>query len=59
MVVPNLVLWPPAEREGEESVRLLAVVVRPHRVHPQDHLLVVLVLLGGGRDGRAQSGFGQ
>ena len=38
-----------AEGQGEVRVGLLPVVVRAHRVHPEDHLLAVLVLGGKGK----------
>ena len=45
VVMADVLLWALAEREGKVSVRLLSVVVRPHRVHPHDHLFVHLVVI--------------
>lgn len=44
VVVTDGLLGARAEGQREVLVGLLPVVVRPHRVHPQDHLLLIRVL---------------
>ncbi len=44
MVVADGFLRSGAEGQTEVLVRFLSVVVRTHRVHPQHHLLPILVL---------------
>lgn len=38
-------VWALAEGQRQKRVRLLAIVIRSHGVHPQDHLVAELILV--------------
>jgi len=44
MIMPNALLRPHAERQGEVCVRLLSIVIWSNSVHPQNNLIMIFIL---------------
>jgi hypothetical protein len=42
--MPNALLRPHAERQGEVRVRLLPIMVRTNGVHPQNNFIMIIIL---------------
>lgn len=44
VVVVDVLFWSFTEWQGKIGIRLLPIMIRPNRVHPQDDFFLVLIL---------------